>query len=300
MNSRLEGLIKAVADNDLQKAKAFVNLIIDADKSQTNRYFCNLIRNKLQASSMNFLELPHDIKGILYMEDVSISFNEKRYYLSVRERVIAEEVLGMYETSQKLTEMGIQYLNSLMLHGESGTGKTLFGRYLAYKLGLPFAYMNFSNAIGSYLGSTGKNICKAFEYVEKQKCVFMIDEVDAIGMIRGKEDVGEMARVTISLMQALDCVRNDTVIIGATNRLDMIDPALLRRFTLTHDVIKFSEQEMFFMISKYLDDVGIKYDKNDIEKYCKGENCQALVINDVVRAIAKSIRNNTDFMLIAG
>lgn len=186
-----------------------------------------------------------------------------------------------------------------MLHGESGTGKTLFGRYLAYRLGLPFAYMNFSNAISSYLGRTANNINKAFEFIENQKCVFMIDEVDAIGMVRGKEDVGEMARITIGLMQSLDSVRNDTVIVGATNRLDMIDPALLRRFTLTHNVIKFSEQEMFFMISRYLEDVGIKYRKSELEEYCKGQNSQAFVINDIVRAIAKSIRTNSNFMLIA-
>lgn len=298
MNSKLESLIKSVAENDLQKAKLYVKLIVDADKSQVNKSFCNQIRNKLQASSLNLMELPHDIKGILFMEDVSVSFNENRYYLSEREKEVAEEVLGMYETSKKLSEMGIQYLNSLMLHGESGTGKTLFGRFLAYKLGLPFAYMNFSNAISSYLGSTTKNISKAFEFIEKQKCVFMIDEVDAIGMVRGKEDVGEMARITIGLMQALDCVKNDTVIIGATNRIDMIDPALLRRFAMTHNVNKFSEQELYSMISKYLNDVGIKYQKNDIEEYCKGQNSQAIVINEVVRAIAKSIRNNSDFMLM--
>lgn len=298
MNDKLKNLIRAVTENDIHKSKQFVKLILDDDKTKANRQFCKNILNRLQTSSMNWMELPHDIKGILFMEDVSVSFNENRYFLSEREEAVAEEVLGMYETSQKLSEMGIQYLNSLMLYGESGTGKTLFGRYLAYKLGLPFAYMNFSNAISSYLGSTAKNINKAFEFIEKQKCVFMIDEVDAIGMVRGKEDVGEMARITIGLMQALDCVRNNTVLVGATNRLDMIDPALLRRFTMVHQVIKFSEQEMFLIISKFLDDVAIKYSDIDIVEYCrKSASSQALAINDTVRAIAKSIRNNTEFTL---
>ena len=44
-----------------------------------------------------------------------------------------------------------------------------------------------------------------------------------------------MARITIALMQELDRVKNDTIIIGATNRLDMIDKALLRRFTIKHE-----------------------------------------------------------------
>jgi len=116
-------------------------------------------------------------------------------------------------------------------------------------------------------------------------------------MRRGKEDIGEMARITISLMQSLDCVRNDTIIIGATNRLDMIDSALLRRFTLVHEVVKFSEKEMFLMISKFLDDVKINYNDHDIKKYCETRRSQALAINDAVRAIARSIRFNSEFLL---
>lgn len=297
MNDKLKSLIKAVANNDTKTAKQYVKLIIDDDKTQANKTFCNHIKHILQTSTTNLIELPQDVKGILLMEDVSMSFNENRYFLSERESTVLEEVLEMYETSQKLFGMGIQYLNSLILHGESGTGKTLFGRFLAYKLGLPFAYINFSNTISSYLGSTAKNINKAFEFIEKQRCIFMIDEVDAIGMVRGKEDVGEMARVTIGLMQSLDRVRNDTIIVGATNRLDMIDPALLRRFTMIHHVTKFSEQEMASMVIKYLEDVGVHYCEDDIRNYCKVQNSQALVINDVVRAIAKSIRGNSDFTL---
>ena len=297
MNDNLKGLIRAVAENNTQKAKSFIKIIIDLDKTQANKGFCRMIMNTIQSSSMNLLELPQDIKGILYMEDVSMSFNPNRYYLSDRESKVADEVLGMYQTSQRLSEMGIQYLNSLILHGESGTGKTLFGRYIAYKIGLPFAYMNFSNAISSYLGSTGKNISKAFEFIEKQKCVFMVDEVDAIGMKRGREDVGEMSRVTIGLMQALDCVKNDTIIIGATNRLDMIDAALLRRFTITHEVIKLYKSEMESMICKYLNDVGVQYQIKDIQGYCETQKSQAVVISDLVRAIAKSIRYNTDFVM---
>lgn len=297
MNDNIRGLLRAVAENNVQKAKTYATIIVNNDKTESNKTFCKNMKNLLQTSSMNFLELPHDIKGILYMEDVSVSFNENRYFLSKREKLVFEEVLGMYETSKKLSEMGITYLNSLMLHGESGTGKTLFGRYIAYKLGLPFVYMNFANAISSYMGTTGKNISKAFEFIEKQECVFMIDEVDAIGMKRGREDVGEMSRVVIGLMQALDCVKNDTIIIGATNRIDMIDQALIRRFTINHKVEKFTKEELKVTIYKYLDDISINYDVNNIDKYCDTQDSQAIVINDVTRAIAKSIRFNEKFIL---
>jgi len=299
MNKEIEGIIRAIADNDTQKAKTYAKIIINADKTIANKAFCNAMKNKLQTSSMNLLELPQNVKEFLIMEDVSVSFNENRYFLSEREEEVFEEVKGMYETSLKLSEMGIQYLNSLMLHGESGTGKTLFGKYIAYKLRLPFAYMNFSNTISSYLGSTAKNISKAFSFVENQKCVFMLDEVDAIGMSRGdNKDVSEMSRITIALMQALDCIRNDTIIIGATNRVDMIDKALLRRFTMQHEVKKFKTEEKESMIVKFLNNVKVSYELNDIYQYCVNHaECQAYIINDVIRAIASSVRTGNKFKL---
>jgi SpoVK/Ycf46/Vps4 family AAA+-type ATPase len=298
MNENIKSLLSAIANNDMQRARMVARFIIDQDKTKTNKRFCDTIRNKLQTSAMHFMELPSGVKDILVMEDVSMSFKENRYYLSERERRLFDEIHNMYKTSLKLSEMGIQYLNSIMLHGESGTGKTLFGKFVAYKLELPFVYMNFSSAISSYLGSTSKNIAKAFEFIKSQKCVFMVDELDAIGMMRGKEDVGEMARITIALMQELDRVKNDTIIIGATNRLDMIDKALLRRFTIKHEVLKFIQKEMEEMIEKFLKDIDIQYDIQNIREYCHGNTCcQAVVVNEMIRAVAMSIRTGEKFYL---
>ncbi len=298
MNEQTKGLITAVVNNDIRKAKQLVKIILEKDKTKKDKYFRETVKRKLQTSSTNYMELPHNIKDILHMEDVSVSFNENRYFLSERENKTYNEIYNMHQTSRKLSEMGIQYLNSVMLYGESGTGKTLFGKYVAYKLGIPFVYMNFSNAISSYLGSTAKNIAKAFEFVEQQKCVFMLDEVDAIGMVRGKEDVGEMARITIALMQAFDCVKNDTIIIGATNRIDMIDVALLRRFNIKHNVLKFTEIENEQMIVKFLDDVNIIYDIENIRTYSNKKLCPAIVINDVIRSIARHIETEKPFTLL--
>lgn len=292
MNDNVKHLILAVAGNDTQKAKQYAKVIVSSDNTQKNKHFCSRVTNMLQSSAYNLLELPANMQNILVLEDVSASFDEKRYYLSERENTVAGEIVSMYETSKRLSEMRISYLNSLLLHGESGTGKTMFGKYLSYKLGLPFAYMNFSHAISSYLGSTAKNIGKAFDFIQNQKCVFMIDEIDAIGMQRGKEDVGEMSRIVIGLMQALDRVKNDCVIIGATNRLDMIDKALLRRFSIIHEVKVFTEEERREMALKYLEDVGVTYDIDNVKGYCETQKSQADIIVDIIRAIAKAIRFN--------
>lgn len=296
LNENVKNLITSIADNDLQRAKAYANIIISNETASSNQYFCKTIKNKLETQH-NFIELPYDIKGILKMEDVSTSFNKNRYYLTDREKKIFEQIEMTNNTNKKLTEMGIRYLNSTLLYGESGTGKTTFGKYVAYKLGLQFAYLNFSQCISSYLGSTSKNIEKVFDYVAKQKCVLMLDEVDAIGIKRGKEDLGEMSRIVIGLMQSFDLLENDVIVIGATNRKDMIDEALIRRFSIIHEVKALNPAETQTLIVNFLDDIDIKYDKQNIVKYASYHNKQSEIIKDITKSIVKMINNNTDFIL---
>lgn len=289
-------MITSVVDNDLQKAKSYANIIVSNETASSNQYFCKCIKRKLETQH-NFIELPYDIKGILKMEDVSATFNEKRYYLTDREKEIFEQIDMANNTNKKLTEMGIRYLNSTLLYGESGTGKTTFGKYVAYKLGLPFAYLNFSQCISSYLGATSKNIEKVFDYVAKQKCVLMLDEVDAIGIKRGKEDLGEMSRIVIGLMQSFDLLENDVIVIGATNRKDMIDEALIRRFSITHEVKELNNNNAYNLIINYLDDLKIDYDDDNILDYIETNHKQSEIIKDIVKSIVKMINNKTEFVL---
>lgn len=296
LNENVKNLITSIADNDLQKAKSYAKVIISNETATSNQYFCKIIKNKLETQH-NFIELPYDLKGILKMEDVSTSFNESRYYLTDREKKIFEQIEMANNTNKKLTEMGIRYLNSTLLYGESGTGKTTFGKYVAYKLGLSFAYLNFSQCITSLMGGTSKNIEKVFDYVAKQKCVLMLDEVDAIGIKRGKEDLGEMSRIVIGLMQSFDLLENDVIVIGATNRKDMIDEALIRRFSIIHEVKTLNPAEIQTLIVNFLDNINIKYDKQNIVGYASTHNKQSEIIKDIIKSIIKMINNRQEFIL---
>lgn len=297
LNQQVKNLIQYVADNDLQKAKQSISVIIANEKSQSNQAFCRLIRSKLQTSDANLIELPPDIRPLLKMEDVSVSFNENRYLLTDREQAVFEQINSVHTVNRQLAGMGVKYLNSTLLYGESGTGKTTFGRYVAHQLGVPFAYLNFANCISSYLGSTAKNIEKVFDHVKQQKCVLMLDEVDAIGLRRGKEDVGEMSRVVIGLMQALDLLENDIVVIGATNRKDMIDEALIRRFSIKHEIVPLNQSEVARLIAMFLDDVGISYHPLDIQAYAANHNKQSEIIRDLTLALVSMLIEQSEFCL---
>lgn len=157
----------------------------------------------LTNSSNNLLEVPLDIRNLVFMEDVSVSFLEDRYYLSNREETIFNHILKTNTANIELQKLKIQYLNSTLLYGESGTGKTTFGRYVAYKMGVPFVYLNFSSLIDSLLGGTSRNLHKVFDFVRNNKCVLMLDEIDAISIRRSNADTGassEISRTTITLM----------------------------------------------------------------------------------------------------
>lgn len=297
LNDNVKNLIKSVADNDLSKAKVYAKIIISNETAASNQYFCKTIKNKLETQH-NFIELPFDIRGILKMEDVSISFNENRYYLTDREKDIYNKIFMAKNTNNKLSEMRIRYLNTTLLYGESGTGKTTFGKYVAYKLKMPFAYLNFSQCISSFLGQTSKNIEKVFDYVAKQKCVLLLDEIDAIGIKRGKEDLGEMSRIVIGLMQAFDLLENDIIVIGATNRKDMIDEALIRRFSIQHEVKILNNNEAYNLVDKFLKDLEIEYNYKNILSYVETHHKQSEIIKDIIKSIVKMLNDNTEFTMI--
>lgn len=202
----------------------------------------------------------------------------------------------MKKVNEKLMEMGIPYINSTLLYGESGTGKTTFGKYVAYKTGLPFCYLNFSSLVDSYMGVTSRNISKAFNYVITTPCVFMLDEIDCISIKRSTSDnsggtEGEMARITITLMQEFDKLPNDVIVIGATNRIDRIDEALLRRFSMKHEVKTLSDCEKMELVRKYLSDVNMNFPDSEIDSLVKINKNQSMLLNSLIRLISEKIFN---------
>ena len=124
-------LIKAVAENDIHTAKKCAVLCLDEDKTQKNQYFTKRYKSVLASEGSNLFELPSDLKDILICEDVSLSFHEKRYYVTDSQQKLVEKIFRMSNVSQKLMEMQIPYKNATLLYGPPGTGKTMFGRYIA-------------------------------------------------------------------------------------------------------------------------------------------------------------------------
>lgn len=284
-------LVRALAENRVQDAKKYAICCCVEDNTKKNEYQVRRYKAMLENEGPNFMELPANLVGCLRMEDVS-DFREGRYYLGKAEKAIFERIEQTNRVSMRLLEIGIPYLNSTLLYGDPGTGKTMFGRFVAYKLKLPFAYVNFSYLIDSYMGNTSKNLKKVFDFCKGRPCVLMLDEIDCIGLKRsgdGDGTGGELARTTISLMQELDTLTNEQIVIAATNREDRLDPALKRRFFQRERMLSFGEQERIAMAVKFLDDVRIDYDKAEVEEYAKEQRTQADMIKFATQIVIRKV-----------
>ena len=155
-----------------------------------------------------------------------------------------------------------------------------------------FASIRRSGVIDSALGKTSKNIGTVFDYCHRSSCVLCLDEIDAIGSKRGKKfDVSEMNRITIAVMQELDRLSNNVILIGTTNRADVLDEALVRRFTFKHHVKELSRGDVEVLCRKFLTSVQYPIELCTVETitdaiYAKSKTP---TVNDVVSSCTDNI-----------
>lgn len=292
-------MIKAIAENNMFLAKKAAIASCVEDGSKKNAWFTQKYEKILcYGSASSILEnIPPNLKWKLAGE-LPENFNKEHYYLSERERTVYEKIYRMKIVAQQMQELGITYRNATLLHGASGTGKTMFGRYVAHRLQMPYFYLNFSQMVDSYLGGTASNIHNAFNYIKEVPCVFMIDEIDCIAGKRsnrgGKGPDGEIERTTISIMQELDSLPNNVVLIAATNRKDLLDEAILRRFSVIHEVKPLTQEEDFVMVRDFMEDVNRKLEKtgnrikmpeSEIEDIIEKERTPAHIMNEVIQRL---------------
>lgn len=180
--------------------------------------------------------------------DTKITISEKTHKeleeLEAR-RVTYEDIGGLEEEIQKIREMielpirhpelfkriGIDPPKGVLLHGPPGTGKTLLARAVAYETEAHFITISGPEIMSKFYGQSEENLRKVFEEAkEMAPSIIFIDELDSIAPKRG-EVTGEVERrVVAQLLSLLDGLegRGEIIVIGATNRVNDIDPALRR------------------------------------------------------------------------
>lgn len=133
----------------------------------------------------------------------------------------------------KLEAVGLAPSRSALFVGPPGVGKTTAAQAVAKRLELPLLTLDLSSVISSFLGKTGSNIRRVFDYARSIPCVLFLDEFDAVAKSRGDaSDIGELKRLVTVLLQEIDTWPEESLLLAATNHEESLDPAVWRRFDL--------------------------------------------------------------------
>lgn len=143
------------------------------------------------------------------------------------------EIVDFLKNKEKFKEVGARVPRGVLLSGEPGTGKTLLARAIAGEANVPFFAASGSDFSGIIVGLGVAKIKEIFEMAKRNApCILFIDEIDAIGQRRSQHSFNDQDREQTlnQLLIEMDGFSNETgiIVIGATNRADMLDPALLR------------------------------------------------------------------------
>ncbi len=145
-----------------------------------------------------------------------------------------EEIVEFLRNPQKFSRLGGQIPKGALLIGPPGTGKTLLARAIAGEAGVPFFNISGSDFVEMFVGVGASRVRDMFEQAKKNApCIVFIDEIDAVGRSRGAGYGGgndEREQTLNQLLVEMDGfeANEGVIILAATNRSDVLDPALLR------------------------------------------------------------------------
>ncbi len=172
-------------------------------------------------------------RGRLYaQEDLGVMFDDVAGIDEAVDEV--KEVVDFLKSPEKYQRLGGRIPKGVLLVGPPGTGKTLLARAIAGEAGVPFFSLSGSDFVEMFVGVGAARVRDMFEQaVAKAPCIIFIDELDALGKMRGNSGIGghdEREQTLNALLVEMDGFdsNNGVIVMAATNRPEMLDQALLR------------------------------------------------------------------------
>ena len=145
-----------------------------------------------------------------------------------------QEVVEFLKNPKKFSDLGARIPRGVLLVGPPGTGKTLFAKAVAGEAGVPFFSVSGSDFVEMYVGVGASRVRDLFDVAKKnQPCIIFVDEIDAVGRRRGAGLGGghdEREQTLNQILVQMDGFETNEgiIVMAATNRVDILDPALLR------------------------------------------------------------------------
>jgi cell division cycle protein 48 len=227
--------------------------------------------------------------------------------------ILSEENKGKIKTfiaenthRKEITEYGLHPMSRILMYGASGTGKTYLSKALCNYLGYTMMYIDIADSLAR--GNVAENISHIFEIANTLgRCMIFLDECDSVAWSRDAKnsDGGGIRRVTNSIFQQLDQMKEGNIFISATNMLYRIDPAFERRFDMKMEFMRpdgnLKDTIRHFMLPKFkLDENDDKTEYEILQRRVKqNTKLSYYEIQCIVeRAMKRSIINGTNIVKI--
>lgn len=192
-------------------------------------------------------------------KDIDVSFSDIAGNEEAKRDIM--EVVEFLKNKDKYDKLGARLPRGILLSGDPGNGKTMFAKAIAKESGAAFFQCSGSEFDEVYVGLGASRVRELFKKARKaKKAVIFIDEIDAVGKARGSSlnsGSEQTLNQLLTLMDGFDSSGHELVVVGATNRIDVLDEALLRpgRFDRKIIINKPSEQGRFDILNVYLNKV---------------------------------------------
>lgn len=263
---------------------------LDDDKDQLIQRLNELVEHSMRTNKTNFaLQLQSIIKDAIRRQELGgmSVLGSPRYKQLEEDKEIQELIIEKLTSDYKLSDLicpddtkkdliyflkeqhSIDMLNSLdlpaanrvLLYGPPGCGKTLASYVIAGEMKRMMYVVNLGAIVSSKLGETSKNLSKLFKRASEEDSIIFMDEFDSLGKVRDyDQDHGEMKRVVNTILQLFDFLPKRTVVIAATNQINMIDEALIRRFDLSLKLDLPNKSQIKELINNTLSNKDISFD----------------------------------------
>jgi SpoVK/Ycf46/Vps4 family AAA+-type ATPase len=293
---------------------------LENDQDMLLKALGDLIEHSKKTKKLNFaLQLQSILKESLKEQKFSglVKVESNNYYDREDEREIREFILDKVtsdysfeqiictdEVREELSffikehhlagvirQLELPISNKILFHGPSGCGKTLAAYILAGELNKMIYVVNLGAIVSSKLGETSKNISKIFRKAAREDCIIFFDEFDSLGKVRDyTQDHGEMKRVVNTILQLFDYLPQDTLVIAATNQINMLDEALLRRFDLIVELEKPTPQQIQELVEKTLTQSKFSYTKIAVGKLLP--KCEGLSYYSIQKTLANAMKKS--------
>ncbi|MDR2387198.1 MAG: AAA family ATPase, partial [Deltaproteobacteria bacterium] len=300
-------LIEAHCGGSEDAFKKALNNLADDEERKGNALLARSIRNAYSAEKKTSTSFPSSplsemfftTQGVLptpkdkdsTLELISVLQSKvKLADVALREKT-REAILQIIEEQKMADDLfskGITPTNRLLFCGPPGCGKTLTANAIAGEIDIPVAYVKLDGLVSSYLGQTGANIRKVFEYVKNKRILLFLDEFDAIAKKRDdSHELGELKRVVTTLLQNMDAMPANVFLVAATNHHHLLDTAIWRRFDVSILLELPNRSQRKDIINLFLQNTLFKYEIDLKTVLILTEGASGAQVYNYLQALAK-------------